>query len=104
MSVTPSFWGWLAASGVCEMLYMGGLAWAYARGEVSLLYPVARALPVVLVALAVSDSVSHIVALRQLSIPLSVLLGFLWLKERAAPAKLVGIAVMLIGLWWVAIA
>lgn len=47
----PSFWGWLAASGFCQMLYMGGLAWAYARGEVSVLYPIARALPVMLVPL-----------------------------------------------------
>ncbi|MBH8579197.1 EamA family transporter [Bisbaumannia pacifica] len=46
-----AFWGWLAASGLCQMLYMGGLAWAYARGEVSVLYPIARALPVVLVPL-----------------------------------------------------
>lgn len=49
--LAPAFWGWLAASGLCQMLYMGGLAWAYARGEVSVLYPVARALPVVLVPL-----------------------------------------------------
>ncbi len=46
-----TFWGWLALSGLCQMLYMGGLAWAYARGEVSVLYPIARALPVVLVPL-----------------------------------------------------
>ncbi|WP_355661177.1 drug/metabolite transporter [Halomonas salifodinae] len=240
-SLPASFWGWLAASGLCQMLYMGGLAWAYARGEVSVLYPLARALPVVLVplvavgllgshelaggdlagmglilagalclplagvprlasyltpalgfallaalatagyslidaralglmvntgmtplaagavfmvlqalvtplwalplllimpserrrlpvlwaeerlgllvtglmitatyglvlvALAQSDSVSHIVALRQLSIPLGVMLGILWLRERAAPAKLVGTAIMLAGLWLVAL-
>lgn len=46
-----AFWGWLALSGLCQMLYMAGLAWAYARGEVSVLYPIARALPVVLVPL-----------------------------------------------------
>jgi drug/metabolite transporter (DMT)-like permease len=50
-SLSASFWGWLALSGLCQMLYMGGLAWAYARGEVSVLYPIARALPVVLVPL-----------------------------------------------------
>lgn len=49
--LTNAFWGWLALSGLCQMLYMGGLAWAYARGEVSVLYPIARALPVVLVPL-----------------------------------------------------
>lgn len=51
LALPPAFWGWLAASGVCQMLYMGGLAWAYARGEISVLYPIARALPVVLVPL-----------------------------------------------------
>ncbi|MGP9655127.1 drug/metabolite transporter, partial [Halomonas sp. AOP35-4E-18] len=50
LTALPSaFWGWLALSGLCQMLYMGGLAWAYARGDVSVLYPIARALPVVLV-------------------------------------------------------
>lgn len=235
------FWGWLAVSGLCQMLYMGGLAWAYARGEMSVLYPLVRALPVVLVplvavgvlgspemakhdlagmglilvgalclplvgpprlasyltpalgfallaaiatagyslidaralaimvevgfsplsagavfmvlqalvtplwalplifimpserrrlpalwaeerrslvvtgvmitatyglvlvALAISDSVSHVVALRQLSIPLGVMLGILWLRERATRAKLTGTAIMLTGLWLVAL-
>jgi len=50
-SLPSAFWGWLVLSGLCQMLYMGGLAWAYARGEVSVLYPIARALPVVLVPL-----------------------------------------------------
>ena len=51
-AVLPTeFWGWLVATGLCQVLYMGGLAWAYARGEVSVLYPIARALPVVLVPL-----------------------------------------------------
>ncbi|WP_336273982.1 drug/metabolite transporter [Vreelandella indica] len=50
-SLPSVFWGWLVLSGLCQMLYMGGLAWAYARGEVSVLYPIARALPVVLVPL-----------------------------------------------------
>jgi drug/metabolite transporter (DMT)-like permease len=52
LTALPSaFWGWLALSGLCQMLYMGGLAWAYARGGVSVLYPIARALPVLLVPL-----------------------------------------------------
>lgn len=51
MALPSAFWGWLALSGLSQMLYMGGLAWAYARGEVSVLYPIARALPVVLVPL-----------------------------------------------------
>lgn len=236
-----AFWVWLAASGLCQMLYMGGLAWAYARGEVSVLYPIARALPVVmvpvvsflllgrkevssedmagmvlvvlgalclplsdpaarrlstyfspalgfallaavatmgyslidhqalmmmrqsgysallaggqfmvlqalvtplwalpmvlllpterhrlpllwrterrlmlwtglmitttygfvLVALALSDEVSHVVALRQLSIPLGALIGILWLKERLSTFKALGLVIMLTGLWMV---
>lgn len=51
VALPSTFWGWLVLSGLCQMLYMGGLAWAYARGEVSVLYPIARALPVVLVPL-----------------------------------------------------
>ncbi|WP_235818989.1 drug/metabolite transporter [Vreelandella massiliensis] len=239
-----TFWGWLAASGLCQMLYMGGLAWAYARGEVSVLYPIARALPVVmvpvvsilllgrdgiafgdlvgmllivvgalclplsdpaaqrlstyfspalgfallaavatmgyslidhqalmlmqeeagysaliagaqfmvlqalatplwalplvlvmpvernrlpmlwrnerqtmlltglmitvtygfvLIALALSDDVSHVVALRQLSIPLGALIGIMWLRERVSMLKALSLAVMLTGLWVVAI-
>lgn len=45
-----SFWGWLLLSGAFQAFYMAGLAWAYARGEASVLYPLARALPVLLVA------------------------------------------------------
>ncbi|CAM4199428.1 EamA family transporter [Vreelandella rituensis] len=52
VTVLPGkFWAWLVASGLCQMFYMGGLAWAYARGEVSVLYPIVRALPVVFVPL-----------------------------------------------------
>lgn len=51
LALPDAFWGWLALSGLCQMLYMGGLAWAYARGDISVLYPIARALPVVLVPL-----------------------------------------------------
>lgn len=50
-SLPSAFWAWLIASGLCQTLYMAGLAWAYARGEISVLYPLARALPVVLVPL-----------------------------------------------------
>ncbi|MDI4638498.1 MULTISPECIES: EamA family transporter [Halomonadaceae] len=242
-ALPPAFWGWLVASGLCQMLYMGGLAWAYARGEISVLYPIARALPVVLVplvsvgvlgsraltsldmlgmgliligalclpltsqqalspstyltaafgyallaavatagyslidnqalllmvqsghssflagghfmvlqalatcawgiptvlllrverrhlpslwrqeriaipltgimvlstyglvlvAMALTEEVSLVVAMRQLSIPLGVLLGVWWLRERAAPAKWLGTALMLAGLWVVAL-
>lgn len=43
------FWWLLLATGLCQVLYMGGLAWAYSRGDISVIYPLARALPVVMV-------------------------------------------------------
>ncbi|MFK7159450.1 drug/metabolite transporter [Marinospirillum sp. MEB164] len=45
------FWWWLLLSGFFQAIYLAGLAWAYARGAVSVLYPLARALPVLLVPL-----------------------------------------------------
>ncbi len=44
------FWILLAASGVFELLYLLGLAHAYRTSDISLAYPLARALPVLMVA------------------------------------------------------
>jgi uncharacterized membrane protein len=52
----------------------------------------------VLVAMTFARNVSYIVAFRQLGIPLAAVLGIVGLKEPSYPAKLVGIAVMLVGL------
>lgn len=49
LSLDAGFWQLLVLSGIFQTLYMAGLAWAYARGEISVLYPLARALPVILV-------------------------------------------------------
>ncbi len=57
----------------------------------------------VLVAMTLTAEVSLVVAMRQLSIPLGVMLGVLWLRERAAIAKWIGIVIMLAGLWTVAL-
>lgn len=43
------FWGWLLASGLCQNLYMAALAGAYRQGDLSVAYPLARALPMLLV-------------------------------------------------------
>lgn len=48
---TPLFYLLLGASCVFEVLYMYGLAHGYKHGDISLIYPVVRALPVVLLAL-----------------------------------------------------
>ena len=52
LQLNQGFWQLLILSGLFQCVYMAGLAWAYARGEVSVLYPLARALPVMLVPFA----------------------------------------------------
>ncbi|KDE38848.1 Permease of the drug/metabolite transporter (DMT) superfamily [Nitrincola lacisaponensis] len=52
MQLPGAFWWLLILSGAFQGIYMAGLAWAYARGEISVLYPLARALPVLLVPVA----------------------------------------------------
>ena len=45
----PRFWLLILFSSIGEVLYMLGLAHAYSRSDISLVYPVARALPVLMV-------------------------------------------------------
>lgn len=49
--IPPAVWGLLALTGIFQALYFSGLAGAYRRGDLSVAYPLARALPAVLVAL-----------------------------------------------------
>lgn len=44
-------WIYLAVSGFCQAVYYAGLAGAYETGEISIAYPLARALPVLFVPL-----------------------------------------------------
>ncbi|MDH2433190.1 drug/metabolite transporter [Pokkaliibacter sp. MBI-7] len=48
-AMPATFWWLLLGTGLAQAVYMAGLAWAYARADVSLIYPMARALPVVMV-------------------------------------------------------
>ena len=48
--ITPATWAWVAATGVAQAIYTTGLAGAYRRGDISLAYPLARALPVLFIA------------------------------------------------------
>lgn len=48
--VPPAVWGLLLATGVAQAVYFSGLAGAYRHGDISLAYPLARALPVLAVA------------------------------------------------------
>lgn len=52
----------------------------------------------VLMSMSMVDEVSYIVALRQLSIPLGVLIGYVWLKEEVNAIRLQGVSIMLVGL------
>jgi drug/metabolite transporter (DMT)-like permease len=47
----PTVWLMLLVTGLFQTIYFSGLAGAYKRGDMSLAYPLARAVPVVLVAL-----------------------------------------------------
>lgn len=57
---------------------------------------------IVLISLAFVDNVSYVVGFRQLSIPLGATLGVLVLKEVPHKPKLVGVAIMFVGLILVA--
>lgn len=49
LALPLEFWGIWLLSGAFQGIYMAGLAWAYARGDVSVLYPLVRGLPVILI-------------------------------------------------------
>ncbi len=49
--IPTSVWGLLLATGIAQAVYFFGLAGAYRQGDISLAYPLARAIPVLLVAL-----------------------------------------------------
>jgi len=48
---TPAVWGWLVITGIFQAIYYRGLAGAYRNGDMSVSYPLARSLPVILVTL-----------------------------------------------------
>ncbi len=48
---TPAIWGWLVITGIFQAIYYRGLAGAYRNGDMSVSYPLARSLPVILVTL-----------------------------------------------------
>ena len=50
-ALPPGFWYFLAGSVCFEVIYYAGLAHAYSRSDISVAYPMARSLPVLLTAL-----------------------------------------------------
>lgn len=48
-SLSLSFWWVLAISGVAQVIYLISLGFAYKHGDIGVIYPIARALPVLMV-------------------------------------------------------
>ncbi|MGF1686486.1 multidrug transporter [Photobacterium japonica] len=48
-TLSPAFWQLLLISGLCQLIYLVGLLVAYQHGDIGLIYPIARALPVLMV-------------------------------------------------------
>lgn len=48
-SFSVAFWGLLAVSGLFQIVYLLGLGFAYKKADVGVVYPMARALPVLMV-------------------------------------------------------
>ena len=71
-------WGWLLLSGAIHFLYYYLLANAYARGHLSVVYPVMRGVAPVLIAL----------------------LGWTWLGEHFSPWAAAGVAAVALGVLW----
>jgi drug/metabolite transporter (DMT)-like permease len=73
----PGFWGLVVLSGVLEVVYFVFLSWAYGRGELSVVYPIARGTAPVL----------------------ATAIGLVILGERVGGVQLAGIACLLAGIW-----
>lgn len=59
-----SFWGLLFISGISQMVYLVGLIVAYKHADVGVVYPIARALPVMMVG-AISVALGHELSSQQ---------------------------------------
>jgi drug/metabolite transporter (DMT)-like permease len=51
LALSPAIWAWVLLSGLCQAVYLWGLAEAYRRGELSALYPLIRSSPLILLLL-----------------------------------------------------
>ncbi|MBD1557738.1 EamA family transporter [Vibrio sp. S9_S30] len=51
IALPSQFWLWVGMSAVFQAVYMLGLAYAYQRADVGVIYPIARAMPVLMVGL-----------------------------------------------------
>ncbi|MFQ0976446.1 EamA family transporter [Vibrio campbellii] len=63
-SLPSEFWGLLFISGILQMVYLVGLIVAYKHADVGVVYPIARALPVMMVG-AISVALGHELSSQQ---------------------------------------
>lgn len=59
LQMPTEFWWLIVCSGICQTVYLVGLAKAYQGGDLSMVYPLARALPVLIVPLLVLGAYGH---------------------------------------------
>lgn len=72
--ISPTVWLLILATGVAQAIYFFGLAGAYNQGDISLAYPLARALPVLMIA-AVSLMIGKGAAIGRLGLAGMVLIA-----------------------------
>jgi len=118
LSPTGSTLLFLALENLITALLLGGYVWLSKgqrlllkaswrsawRGAAATGVLITSTYGLVLLAMAFAANVSYIAAFRQLSIPLGAALGFLIQKEPASPPRLVGIAILTLGLLLIGIA
>jgi uncharacterized membrane protein len=76
-------WGWLVLTSIFEVIYFIGLSGAYRHGDMSVAYPLARSLPVILVAIVTATlSLGKTLSLVGVVGMLAVVLGCLILPQR----------------------
>ncbi|WP_261845254.1 hypothetical protein [Aliamphritea ceti] len=59
LQMPTEFWWLIVCSGICQTVYLVGLAKAYQGGDLGMVYPLARALPVLIVPLLVLGAYGH---------------------------------------------
>lgn len=82
-SIPMRVWGWLVLTSIFEVIYFIGLSGSYRQGDMSVAYPLARALPVILVAIITATlSLGKPLSLAGVVGILAVVLGCLILPQR----------------------
>ncbi|MBN3562860.1 hypothetical protein JYB63_11885 [Amphritea spongicola] len=83
VAMPAKFWWLILASGICQTVYLVGLAKAYQGGDLSIVYPLARALPVLIVPLLVLGAYGHsLLSIEDIAAMLLIFAGAMVLPVR----------------------